>query len=105
MATKKASRKITPTKTTRPKGTKKKASAKKSSRVTVKIKALQALAKGRPLSAAQVKEAIKLGHSLKPTLDKEVQNGNLKYAPNQGEGGRDVAYYEISAAGKKLLAS
>jgi hypothetical protein len=82
---------------------KKKASAKKASTprgVSVRERALRAIAKGGTMSASEVQEKIGLGHGLKPTLDQEVERGHLK--ATLGEEGRGHAY-AITAAGKKAL--
>lgn len=74
-----------------------KASGKKE---TVRVRALKALAK-KPMTAAQVQEAIGLGHGLKPTLDQEVERGHLSHAPNEENGNKTT--YKLTAKGAKAL--
>ena len=64
------------------------------------MRALKAL-RGKDLTAAEVQEAISLGHGLKPTLDQEVEFGRLSYAPFKDE--KETAVYRLTAAGKKAL--
>ena len=91
-----AARKSTKSTKKAPKGK----SKAKASGDTVRVRAFKALVP-KDLTAAQVQEAIGLSHSLKPTLDEEVERGHLAYTPNAEAGGRAV--YHITAKGKKAL--
>lgn len=81
----------------------KKAAGKKApsgeKKVTVRVRALKALAK-KPMTAAQTAEAIGLGHGLKPTLDQEVERGHLTHAPNEDS---NAVTYKLTAKGKAAL--
>lgn len=83
------------------KATKTKPESKGGDRLTVRVRALKALAKGKNLTATEVQTAIGLGHGLKPTLDQEVERGHLAHAANEKEG-RAVTY-KITAKGLKAL--
>ena len=67
---------------------------------TVRVRALEVLEK-QNMTAVEVQEAVGIGHSLKPTLDQEVKNKHLKYAPHKDDKG--TVTYEITAAGRKAL--
>lgn len=88
----------------------KKASTKPTStKKSVRVRALEALqAHGKPMNASQIKEAIGLGHGLKPTMDQEVERGHLKaldLEPDAEKGITSATYYELTAAGRKAIAN
>jgi len=72
-----------------PKPAKKAATAAKPKSKTVRVRALEAIAKGKDMTAAQVQAAIGLGHGLKPPLNEEVAKGTL--SSKQVEGSRSTA--------------
>ena len=49
--------------------------------------ALEALAKGKDLTAGEVQAAVGIGHGLKPTLDQEVGRGHLATVPPSANDG------------------
>lgn len=68
-------------------------------KVTVRMRGLKALLTGE-MTASEVQVAIGLSHSLKITLDEEVENGHLAIVPPKGD--ITVAKYKLTAAGKKI---
>lgn len=68
-------------------------------KVTVRMRGLKALLAGE-MTASEVQAAIELSHSLKITLDKEVEAGTLTIVPPKGD--ITVAKYKLTAAGKKI---
>lgn len=68
-------------------------------KMTVRMRGLKALLAGE-MTASEVQVAIELSHSLKLTLDKEVEAGVLTIVPPKGD--ITVAQYKLTAAGKKV---
>lgn len=74
----------------------------KDKKESVRVRALKAIqANKNGMTATEVKEAIGLGHGLKPTLDQEVERGHLKNAPHKDD--KEVAVYVITASGSQAL--
>jgi len=80
-------------------------------RLTVRVRALKAIAKKGELTALKVSQAIGIKHGCKPTLDQEVSRGHLRCKegePKKLSNGEfslnpSAHVYEITAAGKKSL--
>ncbi len=94
----KKSVKKTAAKATKKTSKKKVAPSKNGQRETVRVRALKALRKA-PLTASEVQAPIGLNHGLKPTLENEVERGNLRHVG--GENGKTT--FSITAAGKKAI--